>query len=139
MYSMYQPDTIKLFSRDGSDYLLTANEGDAKEYLYDDADGEEQNMYTEDDFRCEDLAAQMAPSAPVDAMVGAAAPPPTRPSRAAPAPAAGLVLPACLPTHCSRALQPPPPRRAWGLHVPGALLGAAAGGGGVGGCAPRRR
>jgi len=35
IYGAYQPDTIKTFSRDGKHYLITANEGDAKEYLFD--------------------------------------------------------------------------------------------------------
>ena len=58
VYSMYQPDSMKVFSHGGDDYILFANEGDAKEY----------DWFTEDDNRCEDLKAQMAADA-VNTMV----------------------------------------------------------------------
>src|SRR3989338_3552534 len=34
IYSMAQPDTIRYFRQDGTDYLLTANEGDTKDWEY---------------------------------------------------------------------------------------------------------
>jgi len=38
IFGAYQPDTIKTFSSGGKNYLVTANEGDAKEYLQGDVD-----------------------------------------------------------------------------------------------------
>lgn len=32
LHSLYQPDTIKFFEFDGEEYILTANEGEEKEY-----------------------------------------------------------------------------------------------------------
>ena len=34
VYGMYQPDTIKFLTIGGVDYLLTANEGDSKDYNF---------------------------------------------------------------------------------------------------------
>lgn len=35
VYGMYQPDAIAAYSFNGNTYLITANEGDAREYIYD--------------------------------------------------------------------------------------------------------
>ncbi|NVK21246.1 MAG: alkaline phosphatase [Kangiellaceae bacterium] len=35
LYGLYQPDTIYSYQVNGKTYLLTANEGDAREYIYD--------------------------------------------------------------------------------------------------------
>ncbi len=51
---MYLPDAITSFESNGSTYLITANEGDAREYLYDDANGEEQLSFI-DETRVKDL------------------------------------------------------------------------------------
>ena len=32
VYGMYQPDALKVYSHKGVDYILTANEGDSKDY-----------------------------------------------------------------------------------------------------------
>ena len=34
VYGMYQPDSIKVLRHQGSDYVITANEGDSKDYEY---------------------------------------------------------------------------------------------------------
>lgn len=41
LYGMYQPDTIATFQWNGADFVVTANEGDAREYFFDtlDVDG----------------------------------------------------------------------------------------------------
>ena len=41
VYGMYQPDTITSFETDGKTYILTANEGDARDYWYKAADKSE--------------------------------------------------------------------------------------------------
>ena len=38
LYGMYQPDTISSFSWKGANFIVTANEGDAREYFFDTAD-----------------------------------------------------------------------------------------------------
>lgn len=38
LYGMYQPDTIATMSWQGSDFVVTANEGDGREYFFDVAD-----------------------------------------------------------------------------------------------------
>ena len=38
LYGMYQPDTIANFKWKGADFIVTANEGDGREYLFDVAD-----------------------------------------------------------------------------------------------------
>ena len=38
VYGMYQPDTITSFEKDGKTFIVTANEGDARDYWYDTAD-----------------------------------------------------------------------------------------------------
>lgn len=38
LYGMYQPDTIATMSWQGADFILTANEGDGREYFFDVAD-----------------------------------------------------------------------------------------------------
>ena len=38
VYGMPMPDTVATFSHDGVNYLVTANEGDSREYFYDSAD-----------------------------------------------------------------------------------------------------
>ena len=50
---MYMPDAIASFESDGKTYLVTANEGDAREYLYE-KDGEEILSFT-DETRVKDL------------------------------------------------------------------------------------
>ena len=50
---MYMPDAIASFESDGKTYLVTANEGDAREYLYE-KDGEEILSFT-DEARVKDL------------------------------------------------------------------------------------
>jgi len=50
---MFLPDAITAFEADGSTYLISANEGDAREYLYD-VNGEEELSFT-DEARVKDL------------------------------------------------------------------------------------
>ena len=38
LYGMYQPDTISSFSWKGANFIVTANEGDAREYFFDTTD-----------------------------------------------------------------------------------------------------
>lgn len=38
LYGMYQPDTIATYRVDGSDYIVSANEGDGREYFFDSED-----------------------------------------------------------------------------------------------------
>lgn len=38
LYGMYQPDTIQTMSWQGADFVITANEGDGREYFFDVAD-----------------------------------------------------------------------------------------------------
>lgn len=38
LYGMYQPDTIATYQVEGEDYIVTANEGDGREYFFDSAD-----------------------------------------------------------------------------------------------------
>ncbi|XQF92805.1 choice-of-anchor I family protein [Pseudoalteromonas espejiana] len=38
LYGMYQPDTISSFSWKGTNFIVSANEGDAREYFFDTAD-----------------------------------------------------------------------------------------------------
>ena len=51
---MYLPDAIASFQSNDNTYLITANEGDAREYLYDDANGEEVLSFI-DETRVKDL------------------------------------------------------------------------------------
>ncbi|TMP78759.1 choice-of-anchor I family protein [Pseudoalteromonas sp. S983] len=39
LYGMYQPDTISSFSWKGANFIVSANEGDAREYFFDVTDG----------------------------------------------------------------------------------------------------
>ena len=50
---MFLPDAITAFEADGSTYIISANEGDAREYLYD-LNGEEELSFT-DEARVKDL------------------------------------------------------------------------------------
>jgi len=45
---MYQPDSIATFSVAAKTYYITANEGDAREYIYEDENGEEVVAYAEE-------------------------------------------------------------------------------------------
>ncbi len=47
LYALYMPDTIAAYSAGGSDYLVTANEGDAREYSYADANGDKVDVEDE--------------------------------------------------------------------------------------------
>lgn len=38
LYGMYQPDTIDSYSWNGANFIVTANEGDGREYIFDTAD-----------------------------------------------------------------------------------------------------
>ncbi len=51
---MYLPDAITSFESNGSTYLITANEGDAREYEYKDAIGDDQLSFI-DETRVKDL------------------------------------------------------------------------------------
>jgi hypothetical protein len=55
VYGMYLPDAIAAFSVAGATYYLTANEGDAREYLVEDEEGEVIAGYAEES-RVADLA-----------------------------------------------------------------------------------
>jgi len=48
LFGLYQPDSIASYSSNGTTYLVTANEGDGREYLYDDANGEEQESHNDE-------------------------------------------------------------------------------------------
>lgn len=48
LFGLYQPDSIASYSYNNSTYLVTANEGDGREYLYDDKDGEEQESHVDE-------------------------------------------------------------------------------------------
>lgn len=45
---MYQPDAIAIYEANGTIYAVTANEGDAREYIFEDADGNEVVAYSEE-------------------------------------------------------------------------------------------
>jgi 2',3'-cyclic-nucleotide 2'-phosphodiesterase (5'-nucleotidase family) len=45
----YMPDAIASYTVGGNTYLVTANEGDAREYIYEDADGNEIDAFVEED------------------------------------------------------------------------------------------
>ena len=34
VFGMYQPDAIHVYTHKGEDYIITANEGDSKDYKY---------------------------------------------------------------------------------------------------------
>lgn len=48
LFGLYQPDSIASYTVNGSTYLVTANEGDGREYLYDDENGEEQESFVDE-------------------------------------------------------------------------------------------
>jgi 5'-nucleotidase len=48
LFGLYQPDSIASYSYNNSTYLVTANEGDGREYLYDDKNGEEQESHVDE-------------------------------------------------------------------------------------------
>ena len=51
---MYQPDAIASFEVEGKTYLITANEGDAREYVFEDENGEDVTAFAEE-ARVKDL------------------------------------------------------------------------------------
>ena len=69
LYGMYQPDTIQTISWQGADFIVTANEGDGREYFFDvvdeaactaangmDYDDDDGCLSFTDEIRAEDLA-----------------------------------------------------------------------------------
>jgi len=48
VFGMYHPDAIESFSVAGKTYYITANEGDAREYIYEDENGDEVVAYAEE-------------------------------------------------------------------------------------------
>jgi hypothetical protein len=48
VFGMYQPDAIAAFAVKGKTYYVTANEGDAREYIYEDENGEEVEAFVEE-------------------------------------------------------------------------------------------
>jgi hypothetical protein len=48
VWGMYQPDSIESFSVKGRTYYLAANEGDAREYIFADEEGEEVEAFVEE-------------------------------------------------------------------------------------------
>ncbi|MEO0538510.1 MAG: choice-of-anchor I family protein [Cyanobacteria bacterium P01_A01_bin.123] len=54
LFGMPQPDAIASFEVDGETYLITANEGDAREYAFEDANGDDVTAFAEEE-RVEDL------------------------------------------------------------------------------------
>jgi 5'-nucleotidase len=48
LFGLYQPDSIASYTSNGTTYLVTANEGDGREYLYDDENGEEQESFVDE-------------------------------------------------------------------------------------------
>ena len=48
LFGMYQPDEIASYSFGGNIYLVTANEGDSREYVFEDESGEEQVAFNEE-------------------------------------------------------------------------------------------
>lgn len=53
LLGMYQPDAIAAYETDGTNYIITANEGDAREYIVEEGD-EETEIFVEE-ARVEDL------------------------------------------------------------------------------------
>ena len=54
LFGLYQPDEIASYNVDGTTYLVTANEGDSRQYEFIDENGEEQTAFDEES-RVEDL------------------------------------------------------------------------------------
>ncbi len=54
LHGLYQPDEIDSYSVDGKTYLVTANEGDSRQYEFEDANGEEQ-VALDEESRVKDL------------------------------------------------------------------------------------
>ncbi len=48
LFGLYQPDSIASYTSNGATYLVTANEGDGREYLYDDTNGDEQESHVDE-------------------------------------------------------------------------------------------
>jgi len=48
VFGMYQPDSISAFKVGGMTYYIAANEGDAREYIFEDENGEEVEAYVEE-------------------------------------------------------------------------------------------
>ncbi|MEA2048033.1 MAG: choice-of-anchor I family protein [Campylobacterota bacterium] len=48
LFGLYQPDSIASYTSNGATYLVTANEGDGREYLYDDENGDEQESFVDE-------------------------------------------------------------------------------------------
>lgn len=54
LHGIYQPDEIASYHIDGKTYLITANEGDSRQYDFEDANGEEQ-IALDEESRVKDL------------------------------------------------------------------------------------
>ena len=48
LFGMYQPDEIASYNVDGKTYLVTANEGDSRQYEFEDENGEEKTAFDEE-------------------------------------------------------------------------------------------
>lgn len=48
LFGLYQPDSIASYEVNGTTFLVTANEGDGREYLYDDENGDEQESWVDE-------------------------------------------------------------------------------------------
>lgn len=64
LFGIYQPDEIASYTVGGKTYLVTANEGDSREYVYEDETGEEQvALVEEEQVRNLDLDPEAFPNA----------------------------------------------------------------------------